>query len=126
MEKIIKTLFTKERYQTIAVILTACLLLYFYACVPKTTSILNPPQKISREQLNIEVDILIAKANAGYASLEQQEKLRDLLFEQALIAAATGTINPIALLTTIGTILGIGAAADNVNKRKEIKKLTTK
>lgn len=123
MQKLLSTLFNHERYQTISIIIAALLLVYFYGCDPKCKSIYNPAETVTRTELDIEIDTLIAKANAGYASLESQEQLRQVLFNQALIAASTGTINPIALFTSIGTILGLGATVDNVRKRKEIKKL---
>lgn len=124
IKKLIETLFNHERYQTISIIVAALLLLYFFGCVPKCKSIFNPAETVTRAELDIEIDILIAKANAGYASIESQEELRELLFQQAILAATTGTINPIALLTSVGAVLGVGATVDNVRKRKVIKKLS--
>lgn len=125
MKNILDTLFNHERYQTISIIIAAALLLYFYGCEPKCKSITKPRQQVTRAELDAEVESIIAKANIGYISLEQQEELRQLLFQQALTAAATGTINPIALMTSVGALLGLGATVDNVRKRKEIKRLTT-
>ena len=125
MKNLLSTLFNHERYQTISIIACALLLLWFYGCEPKCQSILNTETKVSRAELETEIDIFIAKANAGYTSLEQQEQLRQLLFEQALQSAATGAFNPIALMTSVGAILGLGATADNIRKRKEIKRLST-
>lgn len=86
---------------------------------------INPAERVTRSELDIEIDTVIAKANAGYASLESQENLRATLLEHALTAASTGTVNPLALITSLTAIIGIGAGADNVRKRKQIKKLTT-
>jgi len=80
---------------------------------------------VTRGELDIEVEQIIAKANLGYASLEQQEELRKILFQQALAAASTGSVNPLSLFTSLGIILGVAASVDNVRKRQEIKKLTT-
>lgn len=124
MKNLWLTLFNHERYQSISIILAALLLLLFYGCQPKTKSMVNPGQFVTRSELNAEIDMLIAKANIGYASLEQQERLQDLIFEQALVSASTGAVNPIALFTSIATVLGVGAVTDNVRKRKEIKKLS--
>ncbi len=125
MKKFLELIFNHERYQTIAVIIAGLLLLYFYGCAPKCISILNPPQRITRPQLEIEIDTFIARANIGYATIEQQEEFRDLLWQQSLTYATTGAINPLALLQSLGAIWGIGATVDNVRKRKEIKRLTT-
>ena len=123
MKKLVLTVFNHERYQTVSIIVASLLLLYFFGCEPKCKSITNPSTTVTRAELDIEIDILIAKANAGYASIESQEELRDLLFQQTIMAAAGGTINPVALLTSIGAILGLGATVDNVRKRKVIRKL---
>jgi len=125
MLELLKTLFNHERYQTISIIVAALLLIGFYGCEPKCKSIINPAERVTRSELDIEIDTVIAKANAGYASLEQQEDLRSLMFEHALTAASTGTVNPVALLTSVAALLGVGATADNIRKRKQIKKLTT-
>lgn len=125
MNKLIDILFNHERYQTIATIICAILLICFYGCEVKCKSILNPTEKVTRAELDVEIEALIAKANAGYASLEQQEKLRDILFQQAMSSASTGIFNPIALITSCAGLLGVGATVDNVRKRKEIKRLTT-
>jgi len=123
MKNLLPTLFNHERYQTISIIVSALLLIGFYGCEPKCFDPMNPGERITRTELDISIDTFIAKANAGYASLEQQEELRAFLLEQSLNTAATGNLNPLALITSICTILGIGAGVDNVRKRKEIKKL---
>lgn len=123
MKDFLKNLFNHERYQVISILLAAGLLIYFYGCQPKVPSIINPNNEISRAELDIEVENFIARANFGYASLTQQEALRQMLFEQAMIAASTGAFNPVAMMTSVGAILGIGATVDNVRKRKRIKVL---
>lgn len=124
MKKLLDTLFNHERYQTISVIACALLLTFFYACDPKCKSIIEPGQSVTRAELEMEIETVIAKTNIGYASLEQQEQLRKLLFEQAQAYATTGAINPFAIMTSIGALLGLGATVDNVRKRKVIKRLS--
>ncbi len=125
MKKLLDTLLNHERYQTISLLLATGLLIWFLGCEPKTQSLIDPTQQVTRGQLDIEIDTIISKSNIAYASLEKQEKLRDFMFQQAMIGATTGAVNPIALLTSIAALLGAGATVDNVRKRKEIKRLTT-
>jgi len=125
MKNLLLTLFNHERYQSVSIITCAVLLLFFYGCEPKCKSIINPNTQSSRSELDAEIEILVSRANSGYASLEQQEQLRQLLFEQTIASATSGTVNPVALMTSIGAILGLGATVDNVRKRKEIKRITT-
>lgn len=123
MKTLLDKLFNHERYQTIAIVITIGLLVFFYGCPSKTQSILFPAEEVTRPELQIELDMLLVKAQQGFAHIEQQEAIKKLLFEQALIAVQTGTINPIAVFTSIAAIIGIGATVDNARKRKEIKSL---
>ncbi len=123
MKKLIDILLNHERYQTISFLVVLALLIWFLGCEPKTQSLIDPTQKVSRAQLDIEIDTIISKSNIAYASLEKQEKLREFLFQQAITAASTGTVNPIALMTSVGAILGLGATVDNIRKRKTVKEL---
>lgn len=125
MKKLLDTLLNHERYQTISLLLATGLLIWFLGCEPKTQSLIDPTQQVTRAQLDIEIDTIISKSNIAYASLEKQEHLREFLLQQALIGASAGTINPLTLFTSLAAILGVGATVDNVRKRKDIKRLTT-
>lgn len=125
MKKLLETLFNHERYQTISLLIAAVLLIWFLGCEPKCKSIISLDRTVTRAELELEIESVITKANMGFASLEKQEQLRDLLFQQVLLGASTGQVNVLALMTSIGATLGLGAAADNIRKRKEIKRLTT-
>lgn len=119
----INTLLNHERYQTISIVLISTVLLFVYSCESKVGSLKDPTVKVNRVELGNELDGIIKTAEFKFAKIEKQDALKDLLFEQSLIAASGGTINPVGLLTTIGAIFGAGATIDNVRKRKEIKKL---
>lgn len=125
MKKLLDTLFNHERYQIISLLIATGLLIWFLGCEPKCKSLIDPTQQVTRAELEIEIDSIISQANIAYASLEKQEELRDFLFQQSLAGLTAGTVNPLALIGSAATILGIGAGADNIRKRKEIKRLTT-
>jgi hypothetical protein len=121
MKKLLETLFNHERYQTIAIITAAVLLLVLWGCQGTAPSLLDPSKQVNRAELQNELDLMLIRAEQGFTKIEQRERIMALVLQQALIAGQTGTINPFALLTSIGTILGVGATVDNVRKRKEIK-----
>lgn len=123
MKKLIDTLFNHERYQTIAIITAAVLLLVLWGCQGTAPSLLDPSKRVNRAELQNELDLMLIRAEMGFARIEQRERIMALVLQQALIAGQTGTINPFALLTTIGAILGVGATVDNVRKRKVLKSL---
>jgi len=124
MTNLLKTLFNHERYQTISIIIAAAMLLWFYGCESTCQSLLDPGAKVNRVGLQMELDIIVARAEAGIQDIEKQDRLKDMVLQQAITAGQAGTVNPLALITSIGAVLGIGAGADNVRKRIEIKKLT--
>lgn len=125
MKSFFATIFNHERYQTITGIIAVAMLIWFVGCPARTKSIIDPTKQISRQELQLELEQFTQKAEFGFADIERQEKLRELLFQQSIIAVGTGTINPLALMTSIGATLGLGATIDNVRKRKEIKRLST-
>lgn len=124
MQKLFDLLLNHERYQTIATIAAAALLLWFYGCESTCPSLLDPGAKVNRVGLQMELDIIVARAEAGIADMDKRDRLKDMLLQQAIAAGQAGTVNPLALITSIAAILGVGAGADNVRKRIEIKKLT--
>ena len=123
--KLFNTLFNHERYQSISVLITIAFLLYFFGCESKVRSVTNPERKITRSELQLELDTLVSKCEIGFSQLDKQDEIRNLILQQALIAANATSFNPIGLITSLGTVLGIGATVDNVRKRKEIKKIKT-
>lgn len=123
MKKLLDILFNHERYQTLSIALASILLLIWWGCQGRAPSLIDPTKNVTRAELENELDLMLLRAEQGFARIEQREEIMNLIFQQALIAGQTGTINPFALLTSVGTILGVGATVDNVRKRKEIKTL---
>lgn len=120
----LKNLLNHERYQTIAVAIMIGLLIWFYGCESKVASLTNPGTQVTRAELKIELNTLLASAEYRYAQLDQQDKLKSMLIEHALLIGQTGTFNPYGLLAMLAGTIGIGATVDNVRKRVEIKRLS--
>lgn len=112
---------TKQIHIILPIIAAGLLLLYAYGCEPETTSLIRAGEKVNREQLLTEMDLLEYKLEKGIADLDQQQRIRDLVFQQGLIVAQSGGINPVGIITTLMSVLGIGAVADDVRLRKKIK-----
>lgn len=125
MADLIKNLFNHERYQTITFICIAAILAGIASCESTAPSIINPTMRVNREQLQNEANAILAKIDSAELEIDRQDRLKELLFNQAIIASQGQPINPVGLITSLGTILGIGAFTDNVRKRKVIKKLET-
>lgn len=122
--KTITTFLNHERYESIAVVICAGLLIWFFGCPSKVPSIKHPETQVTREVFKMEIDDILNMAEYRYTQLDQQDRIKDALLTNALLVASGGTLNPIAVITTIAGLLGIGATIDNVRKRKQIKSLT--
>lgn len=125
MADFVKNLFNHERYQTITFICVAVILAGIASCESTAPSIINPTMRVNREQLQNEANVILAKIDRAELTIDKQDRLKQLLFNQAIVASQGRPINPVGLITSLGTILGIGAFTDNIRKRKEIKKLET-
>lgn len=123
MKKLLETLFNHERYQSIAVVLITALLIWTYGCPSRVKSLNRPGQRVTRTELMIEIDTLLATAEAHLVDLNRQDNIKRLIFDNLLLTAASGQFNLLGLVAAAGTVLGVGATVDNVRKRKEIKDL---
>lgn len=123
MIETLKKFLKNETGQAIAIIIVGCLCFWIFGCQPKVQSLNGSGFKVGRMELQNELDHILSKAELRFAELNRQEEIRQIIFNFALLTAKSGAINPIGVLTTIGMILGLGATADNVVKRKKIKKL---
>lgn len=101
--------------------LCSFILLYAYGCEPKTKSLTRPGEKITRIELQTELELFLARAAAGKKDLDRQEQIRDMIFNQALVIAQGNQVNPIGVVTSILALLGIGATADDIRLRRQRK-----
>lgn len=102
--------------------LCSFVLLFAYGCEPKTKSLINENEKITRAELQSELGLLLARAKRGTEDLDRQDKIRNLIFENAIFIAQGGQVNPIGVVTSILALLGIGVTVDDVRLRNERKK----
>ncbi len=114
-----------NRYQAITTTLVCLVLIWVYACESKVPSILNPSKKVTRLDLKAELDNYLAVADIRFAQLNRQDELKQTLFEHTTLWATTGAINPLGVLLSLGALLGVGSATDNVRKRIKDKKKPT-
>lgn len=99
-----------------AMILANLLLLFCTSCPPTVPSLLNPNLAITRAELQIELDRIIAIAETRIAALDKKQALRDLILKNALLMVETGTLNPVGIATALFGAYGIGHGASKLNK----------
>lgn len=124
MDKLL-TFLNHERYQVISAVLCLSLIVWFWGCESQVQSVVDPARKINRDELTAEVDFFLASAEIRFKDLDRQDEFKQYVLNQALLYGQTGTLNPVGIVATLAGILGVGAIADNVRKRKVIKDSVT-
>lgn len=107
--------------KTLAIIVLTALLFWGYSCQPETKSLIHPGERVTRPELQIELDSIIATAEIRMADLDQQEAFRDLIFKNALIVVETGTLNPAGIITLLAGLYGISRGAKDIKDRVKKK-----
>jgi len=92
-----------------------------YGCEPTTKSLIHPERKVTRPQLKTEIELLLMQSENRIADLDRQVRLRQAIFEQGLLIAPPGTINPLGVATSLLAVLVIGMTADDIRLRKKLK-----
>ncbi len=107
----------------ISTLLVTVILVWCYGCPSTVVSIHNPPELVTRGELEVEVDHFLRLAEIRFADLNQQDEFKRTIFAMAMDFMSEGRINPLAVAVTLGNILGLGAVIDNVRKRTLINTL---
>jgi len=123
------------RYKFVGILIAGIAAIGLIGCQPKTSSVLNPGEKVDRTQLTAEAATLqaryaadAAKIEAGFIDIEQQAAMRAQIVEVlggAATAAATGGITTPSAIGTVVTLLSLGLAGggvvDGARKNKVIQ-----
>lgn len=127
--------FDHNRFLTAGIVVSVLIAVLFTACTPKTTSLLNPPAKVTMTALQAELvtiqsnhERLIKMAEIAEADLAAQYETRAKIVgiiggvvnvaTSGGLNAASGAAAGLQLLTLLG---GIGLLADNRRKDSIIK-----
>lgn len=116
----------------VALLICGGLMVWSFGCQSKVTSLTQPGEMVTAEELNLELKIevtrleaeleqLLEMAKLKKAELARQDAIKQKLFEFAAITAGSGGFNPAGLLALAGGVLGFGAIVDNRIKDKVIK-----
>lgn len=114
-DKILK-FFNENHMAAIAAVILIVGAIYFYGCESKVTSIENPTKKVTRSELQVESDHLIAQVKVKLQDLDKQDAIRQLISDQAALFATTGTFNPMGLANLAVSIFAVGSALDSRRK----------
>jgi hypothetical protein len=107
-----------------ALIVGVCLIVYQEGCEPSVKSLLDESRYVTRGELNLELDQIVAKAEFRMIELDKQEKIRDIILQNALVLAAGQPLNPVGIITALAAVYGIGSGVQVVRKRLIVVKDT--
>ena len=108
----------------IAVLVSIGFVVYLYGCEPKTPSLTDRTKQINRQELQLELDSMISMAQLRMADLDQQEQLRSIILQNALILVQGQPYNPVGLITAVAALYGVTQGGRNITK--VVKKERTK
>ena len=126
MKNLIEKIWRAIRHnQCLATAGVVCIALacWIYGCQSQVQSIKIPEKKVTRPELKIEVDALLAEAKLKFEDLNRQDAFKRQLFEYATVVAEGSSVNPVGVAVSLFGILGIGAVADNRRKDGVINSL---
>lgn len=106
-----------------SIVIVAAALVWIYGCESKVMSLKYPGQRVNRAELMLELETIVSEAELRIADLDKKDALKEAVFNIAVTAAKSGTVNPVSVALTLGNILGISAVIDNRRKDTVIKTL---
>lgn len=111
--------------KAIAIVILTAILFWGYGCPAKTESLIHESKKITRPELQIELDSIIATAQYRLADLEKQDQFRDVIFKNALLMVEGGTLNPVGIITMLAGLYGITRGGADIVKKVKKKSETS-
>lgn len=102
--------------KSLSIVFAVLFFCWAVGCQPTVQSLSTPGTNVTGPQLQLELETIIAQFDIRKASLEEQDKLRQLLLSNALLVAETGTVNPVGILTGLLAFYGIGSATNDTKK----------
>lgn len=97
-------------------------LFWGFSCPSRVPSLVTDGKKITRPELQIELDSIIATAEFRLADLDRQDAFRDIIFKNALLMIDGGTINPLGVITMLAGIYGITRGGKDIKDKIVAKK----
>jgi len=108
----------------VTALVTFGVIIFVYGCEPKVPSLNNKEYLVSRAELQIELDNIMAIAKMRMLSLDKQDALRNIIMQNSLLLVQGQPFNPVGIITGIAAIYGIAAGGTNITKvvKEKIKK----
>ena len=100
----------KNKRMVIVYAVTIGVARFLYACESQVRSLDGSRRLVTRVELQAELDAYLDKVDIRFASLDRQDKLRELILNNAMIVVQGNPFNPIGLLTGFAALYGVTQA----------------
>lgn len=100
----------------VSLFVTAGFFFYCYGCEPRTQSLIDTGKQVNRQELQLELDQVISMSQLRLADLDQQEQIRAIVLQNALILVQGQPLNPLGIITAIASIYGVMQGGSNISK----------
>lgn len=109
-------------------LITLSIILFIYACEPKVPSLNDQKYLVTRSELQVELDNILALAKMRMLSLDKQDAVRNIILQNSLVLLQGQPFNPVGIITGIAAIYGITQGGSNITKvvKEKIKKAKDK
>lgn len=108
--------------KVIALTLLTAFLFWGYACPSSVESLLTEGKKVTRPELQIEMDTITATARFRLSQLDQQDAFRNVIFDNAFAMVESGGVNPAGIITLLAGLYGLTRAGQDLKNRVSKKK----
>ncbi|GAF86828.1 unnamed protein product [marine sediment metagenome] len=88
-------------------------MVYLYSCESTVRSMENGKRFVTRPELQIEINTYLDRVDIKFASLDRQDRLRQIVVNNAMLIAQGSELNPVGILTGLLSIYGIQQVAKN-------------
>lgn len=112
--------FKRETGEIIAIGIVLLCTIWIHSCESQVYSPSGNGTKLTRAELQNELDTYLALAKVRFEQLDKQDEFKEAIFNIGINIAEGGTISPLGVALILGNIIGLGATVDNVRKRKVI------
>lgn len=124
MSQKLKTLFNGNATTLVSIVLCCGLIFWSYSCESKVKSLDGNNTLVTRAELQLELNQQLSLAEERFRQLDRQDQFKQTIINSAIQFVKAGQINPLALLTTLLAILGVGQTTDAVRKAVKKKRKT--
>ena len=119
----IKTEIRHNQFLVSAIFLAGVLVFWVYGCDSKTMSVMTPERKVTRLELQTEVDTFNLRVKAAVADLDKQDTFKQELVTVGVAIAEAGGVAPAGVGVGVMLLGLLGVAADNRKKNSIIETL---